>query len=588
VARPLTLLREVVTRPPRSPFETLCRAFFAQFFSGESVTSDEQVQRAMIGVLAFLLTPALLSPIQMASSFEFAAIRFPALLEPMTRQMATVYITYSMVAVGVIAAVMWDALSLDRRDAMVLGPLPLRASTVIAAKLSALAALLLIAAFAVNVTTAVPFSMVAGNHKAAIGVVRHFIAHMAATMTASVFVFCLLVTLRALVGGVSGRHVAMASMLRFLLFSALLCFIVFLPMALRVEPGGRRRQASVEMQTLPGWSPTNWFLGLHEWVRGSPGAEWDGGARRAIAFTLAITAAAVLTTIAGYRRQLQIALTPSATGAVRSAARLPRSIARLLTGRDHLARAVADFVLITLARSSAQQATIAVNAALGLMLVVASLFRIGGDLARMTTPRTAVLWIPLVLTYTVAVGVRAAFFVPSELAASWTFRFNAPVRTDAYWAATRAAAIGFLVPTSLIASALIAPLIGTRAAAWHAVVAASVAVLLAETIALTVKFVPFTRRYEPGHAKLKTRWPLYLIGLFVFAIWPARAALYAGSDPGQVLHVGAWILAAAAALDIAGRVRARSWRLDPLEEFQEDSAIAVLDIGIVLPNEIRA
>jgi len=116
-------------------------------------------------------------------------------------------------------------------------------------------------------------------------------------MTASLFMFCLLVTLRALVGGVSGRHVATASILRFLLFSALLCFIVFLPMALRVEPGGRRRAASVAMQTIPGWSPTNWFLGLHEWVRGSPGAEWDGGAWRAIVFTVAITASAVLTTI---------------------------------------------------------------------------------------------------------------------------------------------------------------------------------------------------------------------------------------------------------------------------------------------------
>src|SRR5690349_12721483 len=171
MASRLSVVRQLITRPPRSPFATLSRAFFAQFFGSESATSDEQLQRAMIGVVAFLITPAL--------------------LEPMTRQMATVYITYSMVGVGVISAVMWDALSFDRRDAMVLGPLPLRASTVIAAKLTALAALLLIVAFVVNVITAVPFSMVAGNHKAAIGVVRHFIAHMVATMTASVFVFCL-------------------------------------------------------------------------------------------------------------------------------------------------------------------------------------------------------------------------------------------------------------------------------------------------------------------------------------------------------------------------------------------------------------
>jgi hypothetical protein len=296
----------------------------------------------------------------------------------------------------------------------------------------------------------------------------------------------------------------------------------------------------------------------------------------------------VLTTIAGYRRQLQIALTPSATEAVRSAARLPRLIARLMTGRSHLARAVADFILTTLARSSAQQATIAVNAALGLALVVASLFRIGGDLAQIRAPRTAVLWMPLVLVYTAGIGVRAAFFVPSELAASWTFRFNAPIRSSGYWSATRAAAIGFLMPMSLVADLLIAPLIGIRAAAWHAVIVASVAVVLAETIALTVRFVPFTRPYEPGHAKLRTRWPLYLIGVFVFAVWPARAALYTGGDPVQLLRVAGWILGGAIALEVAGRIHARSWRLEPSEECQEESAIAVLDIGIVLPKESNA
>src|SRR5262249_50030587 len=290
--------------------------------------------------------------------FELAAIRFPALLEPMTRQMATVYITYSMVGVGVIAAVMWDALSFDRRDAMVLGPLPLGAATVIGAKIAALAILLLIVAFAVNLITAVPFSLVAGNHKPLAAVARHFVAHMTATLAASIFVFCLLVTLRAIVGGLSGRHVATASVLRFLLFSALLCFIVLLPTALQVDPGTRRRQASVQMMTIPAWSPTNWFLGLHEWIRGSPGAEWDAGALRAIAFMASFAASAVLATVAGYRRQLQIALTPSATDAVRSAARLPRAIARLATGRSRLARAVADFILSTLARNSAQQATI--------------------------------------------------------------------------------------------------------------------------------------------------------------------------------------------------------------------------------------
>ena len=567
------------TRPRR--FEVLCRAFFAQFFAGESVTSARQLQQSMIGPLAFLLAPALLIPIQMTSAFEFATIRFPPLLEPLTRLMETVFITYSMASIGVIAAVMWDSLSFDRRDAMVLGPLPLRASTVITAKVTAMALLLLIVAVSVNMMTGVPFSMVAGNHKAAAGVLRQFLAHMTATLTAATFVFCLLVTLRALVGGVTGRHVALASILRFVLFSALLCFIVFAPTALHVVPGGRRRPTTVQMQAIPGWSPTNWFLGLHEWIRGSPGAEWDGGARRAIIFTAAVAISAVATTIAGYRRQLRIALAPSANAGVQGAARLQRAIAALVLGRDQLAGAASDFVLSTIARSGSQQATIAINAAIGLMLIVAALSRTTGDVTPITRSRTAVLWIPLVLTYWIAVGLRTAFFVPSELPASWSFRFNGPLRTSAFWAGTRASAMGFLVPLALVADALLVPLIGVRAAAWHGAIVLAVAIALAEAIALTVDFVPFTRPYEPGHARLKTRWPLYLLGLYVCAFVPARAALHAAGEPAAVLRIAGCALGAAAVLEIVGWRRSVRWQVDPTEEFEEDSGMAVLDIGLI-------
>src|SRR5204863_6404967 len=86
-----------------SRFEVLCREFFAQFFASESVTSDMQLRQAMIGVLAFILTPGLFVPIRMNASFEMAVLRFPALLEPLTRLMATIFIVYSMVSIGVIA-----------------------------------------------------------------------------------------------------------------------------------------------------------------------------------------------------------------------------------------------------------------------------------------------------------------------------------------------------------------------------------------------------------------------------------------------------------------------------------------------------
>src|SRR5213592_2788759 len=175
------------------PFPVLFHEFFAQFFASESATSDHHVRQAIIGVLAFLITPGFLFPLQLSGAFEFAAIRFPAMLDPLIRLVTTIFITYGIVSIGVIAAFTWDSLGFDRRDAMVLGPTPVGGATIVTAKLAALAALLLAGAAMVNVTAGFSFALLASNHAGVTSVVCYFIAHMAATMSAATFVFCLLV-----------------------------------------------------------------------------------------------------------------------------------------------------------------------------------------------------------------------------------------------------------------------------------------------------------------------------------------------------------------------------------------------------------
>jgi len=158
-------------------FPVLFREFCAQFFASESATSDHHVRQAIIGVLAFLITPGFLFPLQLSGAFEFAAIRFPAMLDPLIRLVTTIFITYGIVSIGVIAAFTWDSLGFDRRDAMVLGPTPVGGATIVTAKLAALAALLLAGAAMVNVTAGFSFALLASNHAGVTSVVRYFIAH---------------------------------------------------------------------------------------------------------------------------------------------------------------------------------------------------------------------------------------------------------------------------------------------------------------------------------------------------------------------------------------------------------------------------
>ena len=216
-------------------------------------------------------------------------------------------------------------------------------------------------------------------------------------------------------------------------------------------------------------------------------------AARALPALAAVLAAAVLTSVVGFGRQMQRALAPSPATGAGGAARFTRTLAHLIVGRHAVAVATSDFMLLTLARCRAQQTPIAMNAAVGVALVLAALTQVH-DLASLIRPRTVTLWIPLVLAYWMTIGVRAALFIPSELPSSWTFGANAPEPSAGYWSAVRAVTLAVVLPPMLAVTAMLTvPLFGWSVAVVHALVTCAVVTLLAESMALTLDFVPFTR-----------------------------------------------------------------------------------------------
>src|SRR5947207_2458797 len=80
-----------------------------------------------------------------------------------------------------------------------------------------------------------------------------------------------------------------------------------------------------------------------------------------------------------------------------------------------------------------------------------------------------------------------------------------------------------------------------------------------------------------GDAKLRRRWPMYFLGMYVFAFFPVRIELrlLGGREP--------WLVAAAIGAAIIchfiGRARARRWSVEPPEELLQDGGtISVLNI----------
>jgi len=205
------------------------------------------------------------------------------------------------------------------------------------------------------------------------------------------------------------------------------------------------------------------------------------------------------------------------------------------------------------------------------------------------TPRTAVLWIPIVLGYWIVVGLRASFAMPTELRAAWAFRVHSRLPSASYWSGVRAAILAFAIGPALFVHALVVlPLLGWRVAAIHALVVCVAIAITAQFASLLVDGVPFTRAYPPGHAKLKTRWQLYLLGMWAIAYMPVRMELPLLNDPwglGVLITKGFVVLGV---LEIAGRYRARRWTLPPESEFDDadPEALTTLNLGQVEPRAL--
>jgi hypothetical protein len=560
----------------------LSRAFFERFFASESVTSDIQLRQTQIWVLAFLLTPGLVLLIQLLPQYQFVVIRAarmhsPGMVDDMLIWIAFIFVTYSIVTVGLITVFVWDALSFDHRDAMTLGPLPIGGRTIVGAKLAALGGFLLAAALPMNLLNAALFALVTSDRFGSGVLIWNFVALLSSTVTAAAFVFALLVTTRGGAMLAAGPRVAagMGSVLQFLFVVALLSLVFLSPALIKVRSGILDNPDAV------GWLPTSWFLGLFEQLRGSTRVYFVGFANRALVATLAALAAAVVVSLLGYRSQMQFALSRPSRGHAAPILQTVRWLARTLAGRNPVARATSDFVLLTLARNRSQQTPVAMNAALGCAMALVALTR-AKTLDALMQPRTIVLWIPLLVGYWLTIGLRASAFVPSELPAAWTFRTSAPTGTRAYWAGTRAAFVALVIPlVALVAIAVTVPLIGWRFALRHAAFAALVITIVIDVVMLTLRYIPFTTPYLPGHARLKTRWPLYFFGMWAVAYWPVRLELLLNNGGERVLFAAA--LVCAIGFYALGRRTAPRWSVEPRQEFADDGwDLAVLDIGRVV------
>ena len=415
-------------------------------------------------------------------------------------------ISTMMLIAGLVAVMSWDATFPDRRDIMVIFPLPVRTTTILSAKVAAASAALGLAILALNVASGVALPLVLGG-------IPHFIQSFAAywfTMIASsVFIYgCVL--------AVQGFTALLLPRWLFLRLSAVLqiaAFGLFLgTYFLQPYIDTPAAIASAENHRLLYWSPSFWFFGLFNQLNGSSPTVLDWLARRAwIGLGCAVFGATASLLLCYLRTMKKTVEEPDLVPGARSFHWTPRFGSPLET-------AIVLFSIRSLGRSRHHRVAFSFYLAIVLAIALSSLKAPLSTAALHPLTRDFLMSM-LVMMCLAVVGLRSVFSLPISLNANWALRVTQLYPSEKYIAATRRALILLAVSPVWLCGALISlsfrPLEQVVA---HLIVLALVGFILTDLTLIGVSKIPFACSFLPGKSNIQFMFWGFVIIFFPFAM----------------------------------------------------------------------
>ena len=546
--------RRIAIDSERDQFRVLFRTFLQGLFENDLVPETVDLRQSALWLVAVFMMPPAVFALFLSLSYGSWMTDGELALRSVPQKLY--FIGYSMAAVGFVTVLVWDKLFPDRRDAIVLGTLPIRPRTVVFARLAALVAVVAGFGIVVNLPGTVLFSFVAGNYLPLEAFLRYPVAHFVATVSAGLLVFLALVSLQTCIALVLPerlqRRVSMLAQLLFVI--ALIEWLVFAPGLLvrlaAIDPGATSETLAAAdspyqfvglTSSRAGiWLPPVWFLGIYEVIWG-----FDAEAFRRLAGTgvLALVAAfstATLAYCAVFRRVVRHALEASPDTARRTGP-ISRTVTRLAGAtilRHPVEQALVAFAARSLARSRRHRLLVAAYVGLGLAFVAGSFLSPVTGLAEnalsesLSAPSARLLSVPLVLSFFVLAALRVLFTIPTEIRANRIFRMTETDDKAVYLNGSRKAMwlLGAL-PIAGVTFPAYAAYWGPVPALQHTAFWLLMSGCLTELLLHRFHKVPFACSYVPGKANVKYLWPVYALALTAYAYWTARLEVWLLAGP---------------------------------------------------------
>ena len=402
------------------PLAILTNHFLGRYFETDEAQSGE-LRTGIPALLGLAAAPGFILCSFLFEKYSTLIGWFKGIVK-LDRDLTTLHDKYIFLAIafvvcGIVTVMKWNNLFPDRRDFMILAPLPIRPSTVFLAKLLGLVAFVSLFAIAVNIVGCLLFpSVVLGNTGTFSLLLRYMLSHFVATFCASLGGALLVIVMAGF-----WMNVLPVSMMRrissWVQFVLLVFFLSQLLLAAQVA------ETLALLQLDNGWRillfPPLWFLGLYEQLLRYSSADlslWASYARLAL-ITSAI--AAVVFYVLGYVRHFR------RTAETSDAVVAPGRMLRLLPiPKDPHEAAIVDFVKQTISRSGLHRLLLRTFLAAGCAVILhglASRFVIlrpeeASDIGLLAFAA------PLVISFFLLVGLRFLLEIPTERQASWIFR----------------------------------------------------------------------------------------------------------------------------------------------------------------------
>ncbi len=569
-------------------FRILYREFLFRMIDLELLSVKGDISR-LLGQFAALL-------ILLSTILSLGALGLDIHMPPQTRLIVTWASVHSLVAltmlvVGLFAVLSWDSTFPNRRDVLVLAPLPVRSRTLFLAKVSASAAALGVTVLALNMFTGLawPLALALTNPQASsfldlifsLDLYRTFVAYWFTMFSAGGFIFCAVLCVQGLTAQLPRRH-----FLRLSAFLQMAAFCLFVTVYF-LQPSFATPVAfaAPENQRLLHWLPSYWFLGIFQELNGAMHPALAPLARRAwIGLAVAVPGAAAAFLLSYFRTLRKIVEEPDILPGSRGINWLPRF-------GNSFQTAVAQFSIRTLFRSRQHRIILAFYLGIGFAIAILLTKTPAVQEQFLAVSSGAVnapmLASSIVILCVAVLGVRVVFSMPLDLRANWIFRV-APVQGGPRCLKVNRRLLFSLAvaPVWVGSAALFLCMWPWRAVVAHLVVLAFLGVIFVELCLHGFQKIPFTCSYLPGKSYVH----MAVLGFATLMFLMDRGAeLERQALRNPAGYTTMLVILGIVAVCARWRAAAGAESFDAVLQFEEEPVPAILGLGLhrdgILPIE---